>query len=313
MSNRLLLAFAVLLTIGSHFFQAIPGCLLNAAACFDGAYLSPFRYRILQPMLESLFVSGSQTALVFNDFMLHSLFTVLAFVGLYIWLKRWLNDTQAALGVWIAAGVCMFAFHYYYRSLGTMIEFALVVWSLILIEKRLIWQVMIVIIASLNRETAIVIPVLYYVYHWKQEKTGLHYVLLLAVYGAVTLSLHYALGNADHVLGLQGTFEYNLQNLADGLFTAFLLLPLGLLIIMRYRASTPLFKRFTWVSGWYLSAVLVGGAWGESARLLLPVLPLVLPMVLYPQAVQIKSTTLTSANWNRTMQIHSSAHKANNH
>lgn len=134
LSCRLILAFIILLTITSWFYIAIPNCLDFAVTCFGtpgAAALAPFRYRILQGFLESSLAPGSsQKSLLFTDFVLQAAFTPAIFIGLWLWLKRQLAAEMALMGCMIFALIMIASFHYFMRSIGTMIEITTIVWGL---------------------------------------------------------------------------------------------------------------------------------------------------------------------------------------
>lgn len=128
--SLLLLTFAILMTCGAYLTIAIPDCLRNRAGCFEGGQYAPQRYRVLQPALEHLIApDASQEQMLLVDFALQSVFTALAFVGLYLWLSQWGSD-RALIGVLLLAVTMICAFHFYWRAIGTTIEVACVVWGL---------------------------------------------------------------------------------------------------------------------------------------------------------------------------------------
>lgn len=143
-----------------------------------------------------------------------------------------------------------------------------------------------VALLSLNRETGGVLVALYvawFLHDWRRQAVRLF--LLTLVWASVQIALHLSLGSAPHQLGLAGTLAYNLNTLADAFFANLLLLPLVILTALNYSRLTPLLKRLLWVAGLYILAILVGGAWNESQRLILPVLPLVLISFPYRDSV----------------------------
>lgn len=99
------------------------------------------------------------------------------------------------------------------------------------------------------------------------------------LYAAITLSLHVILGNAPHIFGLQYTLELNIEKLPQALMYNLPFVPLWILVINRHRASHQVLMRLAWLALAYGIAVLGGAMWAEI-RVLLPVLPLVLPMML---------------------------------
>lgn len=133
-----------------------------------------------------------------------------------------------------------------------------------------------IVLASLNRETGLLLVFCYAAFF--PRRYG-QIALLALVWAAVTGALHLVLGDAPHVLGVAGTLDYNLLNLPDGSFTNALLIPLVIILGLAYRAAPPLLRRLVWVAGLYLVAIAVGAAWNEMFRLVLPIVPLLLPVI----------------------------------
>jgi hypothetical protein len=277
-----LLAFASIALILGYYYLAIPNCLDYAKTCFPipGApVLAPFRYRLLQPALEALLAPNAGNAqLLFTDFMLQSVLSPVIIVGLWLWLKRWADDARALIGVLVFTAVMVVSFHFYMRGIATTIEIACVLWTLVYIDR--FWIVgLLTIIASLNRETGLIIPALYCFYHFesfsKPEKSITGWPLI-AYSVLITDAIHIALGSSDHVLGLVGTLQYNLQNAGDAIFSNLLLIPLIIAATVGYKTLPTALKRLLWVALLYCGAIAVGGAWNEAMRLILPVLPIAL-------------------------------------
>lgn len=291
-----LLVFAILLTIGSYFYIAIPDCLQYRAVCFQSQNVAPYKYRILQPALEHLLApSDTQDTTLFADFILQALLTPVIIVGLWQWLKRWADDTRALIGVLVFTVVNIASYHFYMRAISTTIEIACVVWALVIIgEHKAVGYVgfthrpflaicLLVFIASLNRETGLVIGIIY-ISELIEYRKHIRLIIPVLIWGITTAAIHIALGTSDHVLGVVGTLEYNWQNIADALFTNALLIPLIIAVAIGYRSSPPTLKCLLWVTALYCGAVIIGGAWNETMRLLLPVLPIALPAVMYKPA-----------------------------
>lgn len=139
---------------------------------------------------------------------------------------------------------------------------------------------LIVALASFNRETGLVLVFLFIAYFPARWRQG---VLLFLVYASITAAIHLAMGSSPHMLGLDGTLRYNLDNLNDALLTNVLFVPLWAMVVLNYRAASPIFRRLVWVAVAYLLAIAVGGAWNETARLILPIMPLILPVWLGDQ------------------------------
>lgn len=133
-----------------------------------------------------------------------------------------------------------------------------------------------VALAATNRETSLVLVFCYLAYYptrWRQA------AFLALVWGTVTLAIHVGQGSAEHMLGLMGTFQYNLNTLPDALFTNVLLIPLWIAAGIGYRRATGVLKRLAWVALLYMAAIVIGGAWSEMQRLALPVVILIIPLI----------------------------------
>ncbi len=278
-SRVLLLAFAVTLSIGIFVYEVIPQCADHACAgAFADMYTaqSPYRYRLLNFVLPALFVGTAPTEgqLMLNSLALHTAAFIAIYSGLYIWLKRWSDENRAIVGVFIFVAFLPLAFHIYALLIASILEVALLLWMLILID-RYKWVALIVAVAAFNRETAIFLVLAYvatYPREWKRWGG------LVLIYAAITAGLHLWLGYTPHVLGFEGTIRYNLGTISNAAFVNALLLPLWILVILGYRCAPTVLKRLCWVALLYAASVVIGGAW-EEVRLWMIVFPLVLPVV----------------------------------
>lgn len=142
-------------------------------------------------------------------------------------------------------------------------------------------------LASLNRETSLLLPILYFAYHgrskWRES------AVLLAIWVIITTLLHVVIGSYPHQLGLLGTWEYNLGNVSEAVVANLLLLPLAWLAVASYKESPPILKRFFWVGAIYILAIIVGGSWMESQRLVLPILPIYICMIVHKESRQVSA------------------------
>lgn len=282
----LLLTFISIALASAFLLFVIPDCLvMHRAACFgelNATPAAPFAYRVLQPALENLLAPLAPGAVAVDvlwiDLCIQTLAIMFIIPSLYVWLKRWAEPDRAIMGVFIFAVVYLMAYHYYFRSMSTTLEILFVVGSLALIERRCVWFVPLVLLASFNRETGLLVAAIYAGYHgrgtWRES------AVLVTLWVLITAGLRYSIGALPHVLGLVGTWQYNLGNIPDALIANLLLLPIVLVLAGSYRASPAPLRRLCWVAVGYGLAIAVGGAWDESQRLILPVLPLVIPSIL---------------------------------
>ena len=146
---------------------------------------------------------------------------------------------------------------------------------------------LLVAIAALNRETAIVLVLAYVAFspgRWKR------WGILALIYAGITAGLHIGLGAAPHVLGFAGTLEYNLSTFSNALFVNLMILPLWILAALGYRRAPTLLKRLCWIALLYGGSVIVAAAWEES-RLMMIMFPLVLPVVISTHRLSVPKTT----------------------
>lgn len=284
MNKYLTLMIAIFLNIGSFWYQVYADCTMPNNNCFHPNDLAPWRYRVLVPVFESFAPFGSHGAVFFLDFALQIALTILITIGLYRWLKRWTSDDRALIGCLLFSMVAMVSYQFYMLSLASTIEMACVVWALVWIEGSMLRYAALVAIAALNRETGLLLPVIYLFYHWKVLKSPSRVGLaLIAEWFVITAFIHALRGYAPHILGnvFTGTLEYNLKWLQDGIIAVIPLMPLFIALIVTYKPSPTTLKRLVWVAMFYCSAMLAGAAWSEIQRLILPALVLTLPVMLY--------------------------------
>lgn len=286
MHKRLQLAFITTAVALGFIYFVVPDCLAHRAVCLGltgEQSTAPFVYRILPTAVIGAFAPATPL-----DTLWTATLVQMACVGVIMpLLYRWFN--QSIEGVYIFGMVWIMAQHYWFVSVGTTLEILFVVLALTLINRTWLWFIPLVALAALNRETGVLVVGIYAAYHGRKQWRET--VVLLAIWAGITSLLHVAIGSYPHQLGLLGTLEYNLSTLPDALLANLLLLPLAIAAYMGYKRTTTRLQRFCWVAGVYIAAVVVGGAWNESLRLLLPILPLVLPLMIETKAAQGGETT----------------------
>lgn len=287
--HALLVVCAALLIIGGQFYIAIPTCAVRPSACFDtsGGILAPYRYRLLTIALEPDPTQHPPiSTLIRSTLTIHSAAVLLACLGLYIWLKRVSTPDRAVTGLFILAAVWMFAYHFYQRDTSIALELVFVTWALVLIDRRLFLLAALTAIATLNRETGVFILLIYAAWHfdkWRETCYRVNVGVLLVTFAVVVATIHLVMGSAGHVAGLLGTLAINIESIGDGLLVNLILLPLWIIALMAYKTLPPRFRRLLWVAALMFAALMIGGTWGENARLALVMFPLVLPAVIGTQ------------------------------
>jgi len=287
--RRLLVIFAILFTLSAYIYQVIPFCLDHSVTCFAGIGqptskpVAPGAYRLLLPELETLAgYDNTKAGLILTGMKIHGLLIPLIFITFYQWGKRWRVDTIPAV---FALGMMFsLAFQFYLYDPGSLIEMLLVL-LLLLFHKRFGLCLLIVAIAALNRETAFFLPFVYYALDTSRFRRA---VALMAVFGVIFAGIRLIVGPAEHMLGnvITGTLAYNLGTLSDGLVVNVVLLPLWIVVAMNYRHSPKVLQHLAWIASAYGIAIAVGAAWDEASRLVMPIIPLLLPIIFGKSAWQ---------------------------
>jgi len=283
----LLMALLVCLTTSSFIGSVLTQCNFDPTPCYDldaqiinHTALAPFRYRVLAPALMSLVAWPDQHGAWFSaGLVVHVLAFVIIYTTLYMRLRSEVGKAKALIGLCVMAVMLMFAFNRYFLTPTSIIEVALL--CLLLVTWRMSWTVpVLVTLASFNRETGLLLVAVYAVLAGKAGiKRGL---LLLALWAVITAGLHVGLGAAPHVQGFEGTLKINLTHLGHGLLINLVMLPLWILAYISYRKRRHSIDRhLAEIALLYMGAVFVGGILDESARMALPAIVLVLPLVLH--------------------------------
>ena len=179
-------------------------------------------------------------------------------------------------------------------SPNSIIELSLICSSLVLWKRFWIVAAM-VVFASLNRETGVLLVAIYALLNsadYRQRGFYFRLVALAGLWAVITAVLHISLGAAPHVLGATGTLQANLDNLPQALIVNVILLLLWIMVAIGYRRSPAMLKCLGWLAGAYLISAFVGGLWGEMGRLSLPAIPLILPFVVAEKPIQDKLSVL---------------------
>lgn len=294
----------------------------------DGTALSPYRYRVLVPVVGQVFIraftgilsseaifplsyplyaphmqAGTQAAkitqvaflLAYAIYDLLAVFFLLA--TLLIWLRQWFSKEQALIGVLFIAASMSIALQDHDFQPWSLLEAGLLTASLIAIhQKRDGLVAVLVALASLNRETAVFIPLAFLLIRF--DASGLRAKLdwrpilmaagLLAIWAAIFGGLRYFRGDAPHMATLEQILARNLTRpclfytvINTGLFLGgfWVFALLGL----KY-APHPV-RRAVWIVPPYLITIILWGVWHE-VRLLMPLYPILAPLGLafvYPR------------------------------
>ncbi len=270
-----------------------------------GTAPSPYRYRILIPFVAEILTralslvlsakSAFLAAYVMCD--LASIFATL--MMLFLWLKLWFSQDQALIGVLFIAGVMPITFQNHYFQPWSLLEPAFFSAALIAIRGKHYWILgLIMALASLNRETAVFIPLIFgFTLDVKgilkvRNRSSRNIVLvgggLLLTWTMIFLGLRYFRGDAPHVGTIADILACNLM--PDRLLRTFVNVSLFLggfwfFSLFGFKHAPRFLKRVALVIPFYLITIMVWGYWYE-VRMLMSLYPVLVPLglcFLYPQ------------------------------
>jgi hypothetical protein len=270
-----------------------------------GTAPSPYRYRILVPIAGEFFTKALSVVLSikaafllsYATYDLLAVFFLLAI--LFFWLRTWFNREQALIGVLFVAGTMPIALQDHYFQPWSLLEAGLFSAALLAIHRQRYWLLAsLVALASLNRETAVFIPLAFLLTidmksllntrSRNEWKPILLFGGLFLIWAAVFWGLRYFRGSASHIETIEGLLARNTTK--GSLFYTFVngslfLGGLWAFAFLGFRYAPSFIKRVALIIPLYLITVIVWGVWYE-VRLLMPLYPVLVPLglsFLYPQ------------------------------
>ena len=273
-----------------------------------GTAPSPYRYRILVPFIGEVLTQGlsvvfsGKAAFLLAYAIVDLLSVFFLMVVLFFWLKTWFTRDQALIGVLFVAGTIPIALQDHYFQPWSLVEAGLFSLALVAIHRKHYWLLaLLVVLASLNRETALFIPLAFLLTidivsllnaRSKSEwQPILAFSGLLLIWAAVYWGLRYSLGSTSYIGTVEGLLGSLARNTTKSrLFFTFVngslfLGGLWVFALLGFRYAPGFIKRVALIVPLYLLSVAVWGAWNE-VRLLMPLYPVLVPLglsLLYPQ------------------------------
>ena len=248
-----------------------------------GTAPSPYRYRILVPfageiLTRTLLVILPMKAAFLLSYAIYDL-TVIFFLlaVLFLWLRTWFNMEQALIGVLFIAGTMPIALQDHYFQPWSLLEAGIFSAALLAIHRKRYWCLAFLVAgASLNRETAIFIPITFLLtinfkslLNTRSKKDWNPIFLfggLLFTWAAIYYGLRYFLGSTSHIETIEGLLARNTTK--GGLFYTFVngslfLGGLWAFALLGFRYAPHFIKRVTIIIPFYVVTVLVWGVWQE--------------------------------------------------
>jgi hypothetical protein len=307
--REILISFILLISISAvleyKYFWSIDKPLFDERIeihkqIIDGSADSPYRYRVLLPFLAEGFrivlsphlIERSAFNLTYAVLEWLAIFWTLS--ALFLWLRIWFTWEQSLVGALFVAGTMSMALQDHFFQPWSLLEAGIFSSSLICIyKKNYMMLTLLVVLASLNRETAIFIPITLFltidfkniltIKGKKQLFTVLLLIALIFLSAEIYWGLRYLRGNAPHISTLQELWELNIE--ITSLFNmsinwTLFLGGLWIFAILGYR-HTPLFiRKIALIVPIYLITIFAWGVWGE-VRLLMVMYPIFVSMGLF--------------------------------
>lgn len=267
--------------------QVYPACAVECHTLHEqiiaGEAGSPYRYRILSPLLaEALTPFIPSAPIVANASaytLLHAIMFPLMFAAVYRWLRVWLSPDRALIGVLVFAVLLPLGMYVYFLSAYSVLEVILFSVGLLMLIRPRVNPVafgVLVVLATLNRETAFVLPVALFAVtrNWRMA------LGIGALWGITYAALRLVFGSAEHIVTLPYLWQQNTgEYLAYALLHNAFMLPMWIGAALNYRRAHPVLQRLLIVAAVYMPFALVWGQWYE-VRLQWLMLPLLLPLAL---------------------------------
>ncbi len=264
----------------------------------DGTTQSPYRYQVLVPFLAENFIKAFSLFLPhFKAFLLsyalYDLAAIFAFLSiLYIFFKHWFAKDHALIGILFVAGTMAVALRNHCFEPWSLLEAVLFSLGLLLIYRKQHWVLgMVILLASLNRETAVFIPLAFLfiridmigVLKGKgqvEKKTALLFLIYVLLWFIPFAGLRCVIGTAHHIHTVKELWAYNIEPASlfrtvvrNGLFLGFF----WIFAVLGFRHAPRFIQNAALIIPIHLLLVIVYGVWYE-VRLLMPLYAILIPL-----------------------------------
>ena len=290
-------------TLGGMYFLAIDSqapqfTFTQQQNAFSGIAGSPYRYRVLVPVLLEMgmrafaFVGSPQQAFQAASLTYECAGFVMQFLALYALFRQFFAALTAFLGVTFAAGMTVLTLAYFTYQPWSILEVAFFALGFLLAyRRRWAWLTLVVVLASLNRETGVFLPLAVFLESlnefpsWRMRSIRRETVLafgLVLLSTAIFLGLRLVRGSAEPVDQLPDVIRRNLErnNLIAAAMGVPLLLGFGwIYAVLGWRSAPEFLRRMARVVPFYLAAFAIWGWWRE-VRILTSLYPVLVPLVL---------------------------------
>ena len=248
---------------------------------------APDRYRLLAPAIVEapmkLLRRWMAPEIAFDR--VYAIFYLAAMTALlwsqFAYLRVWFTDAQALIGVLLLGSTLRITIRQHDYAPFSYLEPTFFALGLLLIlNDRRLWLGLLVALASLNRETGIFVVFLFAATQPLTRRNVLTALVYTAIWAAVFVGVRLYGGEAERYWELARIWRTNISQPGLTLYNVTALLGvMWLFAVIGFRRAPPFVRRAAVVVPAYAGAVALWGLWWE-VRLLLPLLPLVLPLAL---------------------------------
>jgi hypothetical protein len=301
--RNILLIVVLGLTLGGMYFLAIDSqapqfTFTQQQNAFNGNAGSPYRYRVLVPVLLEMgmralaFVSSPQQAFQAASLAYECIGLSLQLLAMYALLRQFFTPIHVLIGITFSAGMTVLTLAYFTYQPWSILEVAFFALGFLLFYRgHWGWLTLVVVLASLNRETGVFLPLAVFLASVHDLRTfriasvRRESVLafgLVVLSTAIFLGLRLVRGSAEPVDQLPDVIRRNLErnNLIAAAMGVPLLLGFGWIYAMlAWRSAPPFLRRIARVVPFYLAAFAIWGWWRE-VRILTSLYPVLVPLVL---------------------------------
>ena len=269
----------------------LEACYAQHNDIINGTSISPWSYRVLVPYTIEWGGGGASMGSNAAAYLVgHVVMLPVALFSLYAWLRAGAATGASLSGVMLIAVTLPLIFHNRYGTgLWSIVELAIFCAALLVINRPLVFGFW-VMVAALNRETAVLLPLAFALWHLpKAGETGRYalgdrrywrdVVILFGMWATVFVGLRLVIGAAPAGYPPRELFIDNVQRIGEVLLPLALTVPVVVMVFAGRQMVDAKRRRLLWAAVAYLPLYVVFGSWMEI-RLLLTIVPFAMPVII---------------------------------
>jgi hypothetical protein len=208
--------------------------------------------------------------------------------ALFEYMRYWYSEERALAGALLAACTVPITLRYHTYAPWSIAEPCFVIAALMAIRRRRdLWIVPLTVLASLNRETGVLVPIALLIFGIVEQPRANRRVQVAVASIFLSLAIFFALrllrGSAAPIVSVADVWAMNTSAVGVKTFIPAITLLLGgtgWILVIRGFSRAPRFVRVSmWLAAVYLPVYLIFGYWYE-VRLLMTLYPVLIPTLL---------------------------------